>query len=138
MIGLSRENDTQITLNDDVKEFIRSEINTQLSNLVETEVQAQLENKVVRFPDYTNVIKTIEGQNQSWTATEDCAVRCIVKCDGDGYSAIVKVDGKDVYGDWVANSANSMADIFFVKKGQTITTRADHGTYNLTVFGLTQ
>lgn len=91
------------------------------------------------FPDYTNELAKITTAGATYTATENCVVRSYVEVK-DGYTAIVFVDELEVHSvfdgagsDAVHVGAHSM---FYMRAGQTLTTRADHGIYDLTIYGL--
>lgn len=90
------------------------------------------------FPDYTNVIKTINTAGASWTATQDCFIIGQIQQTDASTGAYVYVDGVQVSGCVVPNTKNSIVfDSIFVKKNQVVTTRSNYGSYNLKAYGIT-
>lgn len=83
------------------------------------------------------MIHTINTRGASWTATEDCYAIGLVKQDNSVYGAGLKVNDVDVCGAYVQNSLDSSSIAFvLVKKGQTVTTRATYGRYDIKFYGL--
>ena len=73
----------------------------------------------------------------SYTATEDCAFRFVVSGTSSS-SGKVFLDGVIIQSIYVPNN-NDYQDIVFIKKGQTVRVESQQGgTWNYTVYGLTQ
>ena len=78
---------------------------------------------------------TINKASASWTATEDCI--CIASINGSsGNGAIVYLDDVNVFNSgYISGFSTPFATSFYVKKGQTVTTRSN-GTYLLNFYAL--
>lgn len=73
----------------------------------------------------------------SYTATEDCAFRFVVS-GTSASSGKVYLDGVIIQSLYVPNN-NDYQDVVFIKKGQTVRIESQQsGTWNYTVYGLTQ
>lgn len=73
----------------------------------------------------------------SYTATEDCAFRFVVSGTSSS-SGKVFLDGVIIQSIYVPNN-NDYQDVVFIKKGQTVRVESQQGgTWNYTVYGLTQ
>lgn len=77
------------------------------------------------------------SSNFSYTATEDCAFRFVVS-GTSASSGKVFLDGEIIQSLYVPNN-NDYQDVVFIKKGQTVRIESQQsGTWNYTVYGLTQ
>ena len=77
---------------------------------------------------FTEVKQTTDTLNQNLDGAK-------IIHEGSGASA--KVDNVDICISYVQNSTDSSAVAFaFVKKGQTVTTRAQYGKYDIKFYGL--
>ena len=106
-----------------------------LDSLVNNSFQASLDGVGKIFIDTTNLLHTINKRSASWTATEDCI--CIASINGtSGNGAIVYLDDVSVFtGGYLSGFSTPFATSFYVKKGQTVTTRSN-GTYLLNFYAL--
>ena len=88
------------------------------------------------FIDTTNLLHTIDKGAASWTATENCI--CIASINGasSGKGAVVYLDDVSVFsGGYISGFSTPFSSSFYVKKGQTVTTRSN-GTYLLKFYAL--
>ena len=126
IVGSSRDT---VTLTTEQYNEIMNKLNT-----LETKV-----NNSIGFVDYNNVLTTITTQGASWTATEDCAIVGGIRVT-EPYAAELSVNGKSIsvlYNN-LATSSNpaQINSVSYVKKGSIVTTRAGHGIYSFTAYGL--
>ena len=87
------------------------------------------------FIDTTKLIHSITTKSATWTATEDCC--CVSRINGtSGNTAIVYIDDVTVQtGSYNSTFTAPFSSIFYVKKGQVVSTR-NLGTYYLDFYGL--
>ena len=85
--------------------------------------------------DTTNLLHTIDKTSASWTATENCI--CIAFVNGtSGNGAIVYLNDVRIFsGPYMSGFSTPFSSSFYVKKGQTVTTRSN-GTYLLNFYAL--
>lgn len=96
----------------------------------------QLTEKAITFPNYADVITTILAQGVSYTATRNCWAIGTVQMN-DNYTPIVRVNNKTVAACEIATLDSGLKTHFAVPimKGQTLTTREDHGAYLIVIYG---
>ena len=90
------------------------------------------------FPDYTNEIATVLTAGSTYTATQDCVIIGTIQTQ-DEYTAYIAIDGVtvgSVYSKQGESDDNAYCVFIYMKKGQALITRSDHGVYNLKIYGL--
>ena len=108
----------------------------ELKNEVKS-LREAVNNKVGQI-DYDRVLATITTQNASYTATEDYAILGVLETTGDGFTASLYVNSI-LCGKAYVTPASSIISNFvcwYGKKGDIITTRSDHGKYDITIYAL--
>lgn len=107
-------------------------------NLAETNRQdiLTLSNKMnncIKFADFSNVLHTITTRAASWTATEDCLMLGSIGGGSTSNGCVVYVDNIVVFSSTLENNITLN---FYIKKGQTVTTKDKYGRYNLSFYKL--
>lgn len=99
------------------------------------EVIAEQNSNIFGFPDYDNLVHTIDTAGASWQATENVWSQILVNnSSGSGYTAQVYIDGKAVLS--VSDGDSAESSFIPVAKGQTISTRKEAGMYGINLYGM--
>lgn len=110
---------------------------TNYSTITIGEELSSLNSNTVKFIDVSTLLTTLSTQNASYLATVDCiATGYMANTTGD---AAILIDNVEVMRTGVPTGVASgylNAVYLPIKKGQTITTRATFGTYNIKIYAM--
>ena len=87
---------------------------------------------IVGFPNYNKKIHTINEAGSTWKATENCWAICSIFNDHATYAANVSINNVAV-AQAMAGKTQTIT-MLPIAKGQTIRTRADVGTYTISIY----
>lgn len=113
------------------------EASTNPGDIAGAAVVSALNSNTVKFIDTSTLLTTLSTQNTSYLATMDCvATGYMANTNGD---ATLSIDGVEVMRTGVPTGVTSgylNAVYLPIKNGQTITTRATFGTYNIKIYAM--